>query len=95
MPAAWALPAAALPIIWVAVGGRKDLTATLIGTLLVLWLFQKLTHPRSQYALIVIGACCWSSVHAGDCVVWLSSPRGSSLTLARRGIDAAARRRPA
>ncbi len=34
VPASMALPAAAMPIIWVAVGGRKDLTATLIGTLL-------------------------------------------------------------
>ena len=56
VPAAMALPAAAMPIIWVAVGGRKDLTATLIGTLFVLWLFQTLTVISQQYALIAIGA---------------------------------------
>ena len=32
------LTAAALPIIWVAVGGRKDLTATLLATVLLTWL---------------------------------------------------------
>ena len=52
----WRLPAAAMPIIWVAVGGRKDLTATLIGTLFVLWLFQNLTVISQQYALILMGA---------------------------------------
>ena len=46
---------AALPIIWVAVGGRADLTATLIGTLLVLSVFQALTIYGSQYALVVMG----------------------------------------
>ena len=51
VPAAMALPAAAMPIIWVAVGGRKDLTATLIGTLFVLWLFQTLIVISQQYAL--------------------------------------------
>ena len=37
------LTAAAMPIIWVAVGGRSDLTATLIGTFAVLGVFQTLT----------------------------------------------------
>ena len=32
-PSSMGLTAAALPIVWVAVGGRGDLTATLIGTL--------------------------------------------------------------
>jgi len=49
------LTAAALPVIWVAVGGRGDLTATLIGTLLVLGGFQALTIYGSQYALVVMG----------------------------------------
>lgn len=54
-PSSMGLTAAALPIVWVAVGGRRDLTATLIGTLLVLSLFQFLTIYGSQYALIVMG----------------------------------------
>ena len=54
-PSSMGLTAAALPIIWVAVGGRSDLTATLIGTLLVLSVFQTLTIYGSQYALVVMG----------------------------------------
>src|SRR3546814_17797513 len=50
------ITAAAMPIVWVAVGGRKDLTATLIGTLAVLWVFQTLSIYGSQYALVVMGA---------------------------------------
>ncbi|TVP45308.1 MAG: ABC transporter permease [Halomonas sp.] len=49
------LAAAALPIIWVAVGGRKDLTATLVGTLVVLGVFQNLTIFGSYYAFVIMG----------------------------------------
>lgn len=54
-PSSMNLAAAALPIIWVAVGGRKDLTATLIGTLAVLWVFQNLTIFGSYYAFVIMG----------------------------------------
>ena len=54
-PSTMGITAAALPIIWVAVGGRSDLTATLIGTLMVLSVFQALTIYGSQYALVVMG----------------------------------------
>jgi branched-chain amino acid transport system permease protein len=49
------MTAAALPLIWVAVGGRSDLTSTLIGTLTVLLVFQALTIYGSQYALVFMG----------------------------------------
>jgi branched-chain amino acid transport system permease protein len=55
-PSSMGITAAALPIIWVAVGGRADLTATAIGTLIVLSVFQSLTIYGSQYALVVMGA---------------------------------------
>lgn len=55
-PSSMGITAAALPIIWVAVGGRADLTSTAIGTLLVLSVFQTLTIYGSQYALVVMGA---------------------------------------
>ena len=55
-PSSMGLTAAALPIVWVAVGGRKDLTATLVGTFVVLAGFQSLTIHGSQYALVVMGA---------------------------------------
>lgn len=54
-PASMGMTAAALPIVWVAVGGRTDLTTTLVGTLLVLAGFQALTIHGSQYALVVMG----------------------------------------
>lgn len=55
-PSSMSITAAALPIVWVAVGGRGDLTATLIGTMVVLVGFQTLTVYGSQYALVVMGA---------------------------------------
>lgn len=55
-PSSMGLTAAALPIIWVAVGGRSDITATLVGSLAVLFAFQSLTVYGSQYALVVMGA---------------------------------------
>lgn len=55
-PSSMGLTAAALPIVWVAVGGRRDITATLLGTVLVIAGFQALTIYGSQYALVVMGA---------------------------------------
>lgn len=55
-PSSMGLTAAALPIVWVAVGGRRDITATLLGMLLVIAVFQALTIYGSQYALVLIGA---------------------------------------
>jgi branched-chain amino acid transport system permease protein len=54
-PSSMGMTAAALPLIWVAVGGRSDLTSTVIGTLAVLSGFQALTIYGSQYALVVMG----------------------------------------
>jgi ABC-type branched-subunit amino acid transport system permease subunit len=54
-PSSMGMTAAALPLIWVAVGGRSDLTSTLIGTLTVLLVFQALTIYGSQYALVFMG----------------------------------------
>lgn len=74
-PSSMGLTSAALPVIWVAVGGRKDLTATLIGTLVVLIGFQQLTIYGSQYALVVMGALLLATV--------LFAPEGIVLSLAR------------
>lgn len=54
-PSSMGLTAASLPVVWVAVGGRNDLTTTLIGTLLLIAGFQALTVYGSQYALVVMG----------------------------------------
>ena len=68
-----ALPAAAMPIIWVAVGGRQDVTATLIGTFVVLDAFQMLTVVSQQYALIAIGVLLVVTVLVapGGYVLWV------------------------
>ena len=54
-PSSMGLTSAALPIVWVAVGGRGDLTTTLVGTLLLIGGFQALTVYGSQYALVLLG----------------------------------------
>jgi ABC-type branched-subunit amino acid transport system permease subunit len=54
-PSSMGLTTAALPIVWVAVSGRSDLTTTLFGTVLILAGFQALTIYGSQYALVVMG----------------------------------------
>jgi ABC-type branched-subunit amino acid transport system permease subunit len=54
-PSSMGMTAAALPIVWVAVGGRSDLTSTAVGTLLVIPAFQALTIYGSQYALVFMG----------------------------------------
>lgn len=73
VPASMALPAAAMPIIWVAVGGRQDVTATLIGTFVVLYVFQMLTVVSQQYALIAIGVLLVVTVLVapGGYVLWV------------------------
>jgi branched-chain amino acid transport system permease protein len=75
-PSSMGLTAAALPIVWVAVGGRSDITATLVGTLLVLAVFQALTIYGSQYALVAMGTLLLLTV--------LLTPDGLVLTVMRR-----------
>ena len=74
-PSSMSITAAALPIVWVAVGGRGDLTATLIGTLAVLAAFQALTIYGSQYALVVMGLLLVMTV--------LIAPEGLIVTFAK------------
>ncbi|MDQ1899591.1 ABC transporter permease [Paracoccus sp. WLY502] len=78
-PASMGMTAAALPIVWVAVGGRSDLTTTLVGTLAVLIVFQMLTIHGSQYALVVMGILLVLTV--------LVAPRGIVMGI----VDAAGR----
>lgn len=84
-PSSMGITAAALPIVWVAVGGRSDLTATLIGTLVVLAGFQALTIYGSQYALVVMGLLLVLTV--------LAAPRGLILSAAAGLARLAGRRR--
>lgn len=50
------LLAAALPVIWVAVGGREKLLAVVIGTYALNWINYQLSSSGNQYALVIIGA---------------------------------------
>jgi len=72
-PASMGMTAASLPIVWVAVGGRTDLTTTLVGSLGVLIVFQSLTIYGSQYALVVMGVLLVVTV--------LVAPRGVVIAL--------------
>jgi urea transport system permease protein len=55
-PASVGLPAAAMPIVWVAFSGRGDITSTLVGSFVVLWAFQTITVYSQQAALLLMGA---------------------------------------
>jgi len=74
-PSSMSITAAAFPLVWVAVGGRGDVTATLIGTLAVLAAFQALTIYGSQYALVVMGLLLVATV--------LVAPEGLIVTAAK------------
>jgi branched-chain amino acid transport system permease protein len=50
------LTAAVTPVIYVAIGGRKSLTAAVIATMLLLKLSQSLASSAPEYALVVFGA---------------------------------------
>lgn len=76
-PSAMGLTAAALPIVWVAAGGRKDITTTLVATVFLLWLSQTLAVQGAQYALVLMGVILL--------LVVLLAPDGLVL-LATRGI---------
>lgn len=74
-PASMGLPAAAMPIVWVAFSGRSDLTATLVGTFTLLLAFQTITIYSQQYALILMGTVLLGTV--------LFMPTGLMVELAR------------
>lgn len=80
-PSSIGLPAAAMPVVWVAFSGRSDVTATLVGTLLLIAGFQALTIYSEQWALVLMGILLAGTV--------LLAPDGLIVSLA----NALARRR--
>ena len=85
-PSSMGLTASALPIVWVAAGGRKDITATLLGTIVLVWLSQILAVHGSQYALVLMGAILLGTV--------LIAPEGFVVAVLRRlGLRAGRHRR--
>ena len=65
---------AALPVIWVAVGGRDKLLAVVIATYALNWLNYTLSSQGNQYALVIIGALL--------VIVMLFFPRGIIVSIA-------------
>lgn len=54
-PSSMGLQAAALPVIWVAVGGRDSLTAAVVSTFLLNELTYQLAAEGNKYALVIVG----------------------------------------
>lgn len=54
-PSSVGLPAAILPVVWVAFSGRSDLTATMLGTIVLLYVFQTINVYSEQYAVVLMG----------------------------------------
>lgn len=61
-PDSMGLDAAILPVLWVAIGGRKDITASVISTIVFVYLSQRLTIYGDEYALVVLGVVLLVSV---------------------------------
>ena len=66
---------AALPVIWVAVGGRESLLAVAISTFALNWLSFELSSQGNQYALVITGALL--------VVVMMFFPQGIIVEIAR------------
>ena len=97
-PDSMSLYAAALPIVWVTVGGRQNLTATLIGTLGVLYISQTLAIHGDQYALVLLGAVLLGAVMLSpqglvvavenwSITLWLRCTQLRGSTAARRSAE--------
>ena len=54
-PSSMGLTAAITPVIYVAIGGRRSLTAAMISSMILLKLSQSLASTAPQYALVVFG----------------------------------------
>ena len=61
-PSSIGLPAAAMPIVWVAFSGRSDITAVMVGAFFILYVFQMITVQSQQAALVLMGAMMLATV---------------------------------
>ena len=86
-PASIGLPAAAMPIVWVAFSGRSDITATMIGSFLILLTFQTITVYSQQAALVLMGAMLLVTVLVAPQGFMISVSRAASRLLRRLGAD--------
>ena len=77
-PSVTGLQQAALPVIWVAVGGRDALLAVAIATALLNQLTYVLSSTGSRYALVIVGALLVA--------VMVLAPEGLIVTIARKRL---------
>lgn len=54
-PSSMSLDSSTIPVVLVAAGGRKNVTATMIFVFFYYWLSRKLSSSGSQYALVILG----------------------------------------
>ncbi len=54
-PSSMGLTAAITPVIYVAIGGRRSLTAAMISSMILLKLSQSLASSAPEYALVIFG----------------------------------------
>src|SRR5690242_19515637 len=85
-PSSIGLPAAAMPVVWVAFSGRSDVTATLVGTLLLIVGFQTLTIYSEQWALVLMGVLLVATV--------LVAPEGLIVSLTKALAKRRGQRQP-
>ena len=55
-PSSMGMTAAITPVIYVAIGGRKSLTAAIVGSLALMKLIQELSSTAPEYAFVITGA---------------------------------------
>lgn len=83
-PSSIGLPAAAMPIVWVAFSGRSDLTAVLGGAFFILYVFQMITVQSQQAALVLMGAMMLGTVMIAPQGFFVGATRWIAGVLGRR-----------
>jgi len=88
-PSSIGLPAAAMPIVWVAFSGRSDITAVMVGSFFILYVFQMITVQSQQAALVLMGAMMLATVMIAPqgFVVGLTRWIGNVVRRRRKGAD--------
>ncbi|MBP2249735.1 branched-chain amino acid transport system permease protein [Halarchaeum solikamskense] len=61
-PSVFGITFASIPVVWVAVGGRRSLLGAVVATVVIEWFRQQLSATGSQYALIVVGVVLLASI---------------------------------
>ncbi|WP_020221094.1 ABC transporter permease subunit [Halarchaeum acidiphilum] len=55
-PSVFGITFASIPVVWVAVGGRRSLLGAVVATVVIEWFRQQLSATGSQYAMVIVGA---------------------------------------